>query len=86
MKEAFSPNNLVGVNDTKLKRNEYYHMLRKLKNDFLKTTIGNRSSHTEFSDYVEDTVGLRMQFQGSMISEHYTIVDKEKFFLYKLKQ
>lgn len=74
------------MEDTRLKRNEYYNMLRHLKNDFLKTTTDTGSSYDGFSDYVEEVTGIRMRFEGNMITENYTVVDREKFFLYKLKE
>lgn len=70
----------------KIKRNEYYHMLRKLKDDYLRETTENTNELSEFADYVENRIGLRMQFSSGMITEQYAVVDREKYFLYKLKQ
>jgi len=86
MKETFPPESWPSVQENKLKRNEYYHMLRKLKDDFLRATVNAKDTPTDFSKYVEETTGLRMHFQGSMITEQYTVIDREKFFLFKLKQ
>ena len=86
MKEIFPPESWPSIQENKLKRYEYYGMLRELKGDFLKATQDPRPAHSDFSDYVEERTGIRMQFQGSMITEHYTVIDEEKFFLFKLKQ
>jgi hypothetical protein len=86
MKETFPPESWPSVQENKLKRNEYFHMLRKLKDDFLRATINAKESPTDFGKYVEEITGLRMHFAGSMITEHYTVVDEEKFFLFTLKR
>lgn len=71
---------------TNIKRKEYYHMLRKLKDDYLRETLTTTNELGEFANYVENRIGLRMQFSGGMITEEYIVVDQEKYFLYKLKQ
>lgn len=84
MKETFPPESWPSIQENKLKRNEYFAMLREIKSDFLKDI--KTGSSADFTVYVEEKTGLRMQYQGSMISEHYTVVDEQKFFLFKLKQ
>ena len=66
---------------SRIKRNEYFSMLRDLK-----TELVNSKSSDSFSDYVEQKTGIRIQFSGAMITDQYTVVDEEKYFLYKLKQ
>jgi hypothetical protein len=85
MQEIFPPESWPSIKENKLKRYEYYGMLRNLKGDFLKATQDPRPAHTDFCAYVEETTGIRMHLEGSMITEHYTVVDDEKFFLFKLK-
>ena len=80
MKEIFPPESWT---ESRLKRNEYFGMLRKLKDEYhLSKSAGNG-----FISYIEDTAGIRpIMHDGNMFTDHYTIVDEEKYFLYKLKQ
>jgi hypothetical protein len=77
----FPPESWTTMKDSRIKRNEYFDMLRVLKFEQAKS-----KSSKSFSDYVEEQVGIRIQFVSGMITGDYTIVDEEKYFLYKLKQ
>lgn len=80
MKEIFPPESWQ---DTRMKRNEYFSMLRNLKDDYHKSD----SASNGFLSYIEDTVGIRpIMHDGNMFTENYSVVDEEKYFLYKLKQ
>jgi len=83
MKEIFPPESWY---EAKEKRNEYFVMLRRLKNQYVVDKSNNYNSKDGFTQYVEDLIGIRIKLDGGMITDQYTIVDKEKYFLYKLKQ
>ena len=86
MREKFHTESWPAIQENKLKRNEYFHMLRKLKSEFLRDTLNAKEAPTDFTTYVENKIGISIQYQGSMITEFYTVIDKEKYFLYKLKE
>lgn len=77
----FPPESWTSMQDSRIKRNEYFDMLRVLKFELI-----NSKASTGFADYVEQQTGIRIQFSGAMITGDYTIVNEEKYFLYKLKQ
>ena len=77
----FPPESWTSMQDSRIKRNEYFDMLRVLKYELVTS-----KAPTSFTDYVEQRTGIRIQFDGSMITGDYKIVNEEKYFLYKLKQ
>ena len=77
----FPPESWTSMQDSRIKRNEYFDMLRRLKFELVAS-----KAPTSFTDYVEQQTGIRIQFSGAMITGNYTIVNEEKYFLYKLKQ
>lgn len=77
----FPPESWTTMQDHRIKRMEYFDMLRVLKFELVAS-----KEPTSFADYVEERTGIRIQFSGAMITGDYTIVNEEKYFLYKLKQ
>lgn len=71
------------------KRNQYWLMLRRAKDDFIKLTdqasIEYEMGEGAFYYYLQQNYGLKVELIDGKIAGEYTVVDKKKYIMFLLK-
>lgn len=70
------------VKDYRKKRDRYWAMLRRVRNDFVKECP--ESSDDEFYEYLIQTYGFSAKFKGA-ITEEPTILNEQKYTIFLLR-
>jgi hypothetical protein len=87
-KRAMSEDGWVDPVD-KNKRYQYWQMLRRAHNDYIKLTeqagIAHELGSGAFEYYLKQTYGIQTELIDGHITAHYVILDEKKYTMFLLK-
>lgn len=94
IEDAFIPmeaHDINAVQEQRKKRDQYWSMLYKARQDFLFFTLNDRSSLDydpdpgAFFHYLKQNYGLQVETISGQITGEYAVVDEKKYLLFILK-